>query len=74
MEGCERGNRRAQIAFAIAQIAAQRDRDARHVLTVLTLDLYSCQRSGSTAPTRATPPVRRPSTSSKPAAACSNSR
>ena len=66
-EGAQRFERGAQIAVAIAEIAPECDGDRGN-------GLYSCQRVGRTAPTRSAPAVRRPMTSSRPEAACSNRR
>src|SRR5262245_17931393 len=63
----QRVERGTEIAFAIAEIAAERDGDRWN-------RGYSCQRVGSTSPTRSAPAVRRPMTSSRPAAACSKRR
>ena len=64
-EVCDRAGKShqsiAQVALTVAKVASQGDR-------------YSIHLVGSTAPCRATPPVRRPRTSSNPEAACSNRR
>src|SRR6185436_10443026 len=72
-EAAQRRGRAPQRRLAIAEIAAERDGGAHGRLPAQRRG-YSCQRAGSTPPTRATPPVRLPSRSSKPAAAWANSR